>query len=217
MSYILDALKKSELERAQANADDFKVRSGEIINQVAEPTLNQPADSILDDSNVWVIKGVYLILLLLLAVVLFKVFETTGYKEAEPEVINESKIIVPNVINPVLNDDDDESARQAVRTDIKMGVLTDTSSIKPKEGIRAPIAIEQAPQDIIDSLPILDISSHIFSTQAARRSIVVNGQRLIEGEYVAAEIQVKEITPQGMVIEINGWSLIVGRSRGWGL
>jgi hypothetical protein len=34
---------------------------------------------------------------------------------------------------------------------------------------------------------------------------------------VAAEIQVKEITPQGMVIEINGWSLIVGRSRGWGL
>jgi hypothetical protein len=28
-------------------------------------------------------------------------------------------------------------------------------------------------------------------------------------------VQVKEITQQGMIIDVDGWSLMVSRSRGW--
>jgi len=64
-------------------------------------------------------------------------------------------------------------------------------------------------------MPNLEITSHIYSSQATRRSIVVNGERLAEGDFVAGQIQVKEITHQGMVLKVKDSLLAVNRSRGW--
>ena len=217
MSYILDALEKSERERALLNQDDFKASSGDVIHPVAKPALGQNVDMGSDQSNSWWVKGVYLILGLLLMMVLVKVFERKEYQVAEHDVSREAETIEPNAINSVSMNDDGESISQVVKTAVVTEALAEASVTQLQEDGLTPVAIEQAPERIVDRLPVLEISSHIFSSQAERRSIVVNGQRLIEGEYVAADIQIKEITPQGMIIDVNGWSLIVGRSRGWGL
>jgi hypothetical protein len=81
--------------------------------------------------------------------------------------------------------------------------------------IRPTIAVEQASKSIQSLIPTLGISSHIYSSLVARRSIVVNGERLVEGDFISPQVQVKEITHQGMIIAVNDRSLIVSRSRGW--
>jgi hypothetical protein len=77
------------------------------------------------------------------------------------------------------------------------------------------LSIEQAEESLLDRIPNISITSHIYSSQAKRRSIVVNDERLVEGDFVAAKVQVKEITHQGMILNVNGSLLAVSRSRGW--
>ena len=77
------------------------------------------------------------------------------------------------------------------------------------------IDIEQADQAQLIKIPSLIITSHIYSSQANRRSIVINNERLVEGDYVANQVQIKEITHQGMILNVDGLLFAVSRSRGW--
>ena len=81
--------------------------------------------------------------------------------------------------------------------------------------ITPKIAVELAAKDTQSLIPNIDISSHIYSSLPARRSIVVNGERLAEADFITPNVQVKEITHQGMIIEVDGLSLVIDRSRGW--
>jgi general secretion pathway protein B len=77
------------------------------------------------------------------------------------------------------------------------------------------VDIEQGSQAQLSKVPSISVTSHIYSSQADRRSIVVNDQRLVEGDFVANQVQVNEITPQGMILEVDGLLFAVSRSRGW--
>lgn len=90
-----------------------------------------------------------------------------------------------------------------------------TNSSQEESAKAQSIAIEEAAEEVVSDLPIMNISSHIFSTQADRRSIVVNGQRLVEGSFVTSGVKVLEITHQGMIIQVKDHLLVVSRSRGW--
>lgn len=196
MSYILDALKKSELERAQ------QVEQQEFAgskNQTQPPAQVQPQrDDVQRSETSWLIKFVYLILVILSALVLMKIFE----------VPNESVYVSENQST---QDSSIINNQGVTNTAINEAVLS-------KVNIKAPaIAIEQAPKEILNQLPTMNISSHIYSTQANRRSIVVNDQRLVEGDFVSPNVQVQQITNQGMIVQTQGRLLVVNRSRGWGL
>ena len=107
-----------------------------------------------------------------------------------------------------------QSEKQVVEQVVEQVEAQDIA-IFPKA--KAAIVIEQAPKELLDELPIMEISSHIYSTQANRRSIIVNNQRLVEGDFVSPGVQVQQITNQGMIVQAQGQLLIVNRSRGWGL
>jgi len=95
------------------------------------------------------------------------------------------------------------------KTDQSASITNESQTVRPK------LAVERASKNIQSLIPTLEISSHIYSSLAVRRSIVVNGERLVEGDFISPEIQVKEITQQGMIIDVNDWPLVVSRSRGW--
>jgi len=78
-----------------------------------------------------------------------------------------------------------------------------------------PVDIVLLPAHISSSVPAIEVSSHIFSSIAEKRSIVVNGQRMIEGSAIAPNVLIKEITAKGMVISVKNHLAIVDRSRGW--
>lgn len=189
MSYILDALKKSELERAQKAQQQTEFPASQ--NQTQPPAQAQFDERSRETS--WALKAVYLLLAVLSVFVLLKIFE----------VPRESVYVSENQSSQDSSIINNQGATNTVSSET---VLKDTA-----------IAIEQAPKEVLNQLPTMSISSHIYSTQANRRSIVVNDQRLVEGDFVSPGIQVQQITNQGMIILTHGRLLIVSRSRGWGL
>ena len=197
MSYILDALKKSEQERLSKEAQQpgaSERSSAESSSAKRSPVDGASTiDNNIDDGRSGAHSNwLYLLLIVLMlgaAIIAFNGLYTsaedyTRVEDKEPVVINPQPIEI-NRIEPI-------------------AAVIDTV-----------IAIEDAEVAVSSLVPSLSITSHIFSTQAQRRSIVVNGQRLIEGDYVAAGIRVHEITSKGMVINVNGDLLAISRSRGW--
>ena len=207
MSYILEALKKSEQERELA-AQSIK---SESVNESAGSgeLVAQPIEA----QSKWLLKAVYLALLTLLVLILFKLFYTPTSNTVQR--IEESKLQLSEQ-NEAENDNNGlsvETIDQAI-TEAELKDVVNGESVSLLQESKK-IAIEQAPNHLLATMPTLKISSHIYSTQADRRSIVVNGQRMIEGDFVAPNLQILEITHQGMVVSVEGWALEVSRSRGW--
>lgn len=54
------------------------------------------------------------------------------------------------------------------------------------------------------SLPELQLNLHIYDPAPSHRSVLLNGQRLREGEYSPNGVKVESITPAGVVLEAGG-------------
>jgi general secretion pathway protein B len=195
MSYILQALKKSEQERELAASQNEKQSDNAITPITEDTTVKQPTSS-------WVLYSLYLALLAVMLLILWQIL-LPGKAIVYEEIRQEARVdMVAEATSKV------EKVEKVEKEEVDAPVL-----ITPQA---APIAVERAPKEVLSQLPNMEITSHIFSTDAERRSIVVNGERLVEGDFIAANVQLKNITAKGMVIDIQGWSLLVGRSRGWG-
>lgn len=274
MSYILDALKKSEQEREQKQAQNSasishqseivenvslpRVNSQEIVQKTVKKSKKKISNQYLNQEKINIlgafsgsplIKSFYLLLVLLAVFVLINSFIykdesslkslridqnqqfatqftnhtqttqlTSGSVEAsdsmEANLVEKNtqitKKIEPQEVIPVVTKGSNEKTEP--RENVQFRATDNSEAEFYKEH---SIAIEEAAEDIVSDLPSMNISSHIFSTQADRRSIVVNGQRLVEGSYVASGVKVAEITHQGMMIQVKGRLLVVSRSRGW--
>jgi general secretion pathway protein B len=196
VSYILEALKKSEMERQQAIQQESEIAEVELPSGEHGVSNTLAVEKNKNEGSSWVLKAVYLALLVILVFILLKLFKTSDIASNIKPLRDESSVDVSL---------------------LKAQIPTDKlqKSTEPTLSKKETIAVEQAPIEVLTILPDLAISSHIYSTQSERRSIVVNSERLQEGGFIAPQVQIKEITHQGMVIEVNGWSLVVGRSRGW--
>lgn len=71
------------------------------------------------------------------------------------------------------------------------------------------------PLNVLRKVPDLIITGHIYSSVADKRSVSMNGHDWQEGDFIAPGLTLSEITPSGIVVEIEGWSLPVKRNRGW--
>lgn len=240
MSYILDALKKSELERAQKAQQQTEFPASQ--NQTQPPAQFDERSR----ETSWALKAVYLLLAVLSVLVLLKIFEvpreSVYLEEAErelsavEEIVVEAKLIEAELIQvKKVVPAKDSFVEKGSIVSVEKQSSQDSSIINKESVVKASvtntanseaglavlkdtaIAIEQAPKEVLNQLPTMSISSHIYSTQADRRSIVVNDQRLVEGDFVSPGVQVKQITNQGMIVQVQGRLLVVSRSRGWGL
>lgn len=60
--------------------------------------------------------------------------------------------------------------------------------------------LEELPAYERDGIPDMTFSSHMYSSMPRFRSIIINGKRLKEGQYLNEEIQVREITEAGVIM-----------------
>ncbi|MEH6447204.1 MAG: general secretion pathway protein GspB [Oleispira sp.] len=217
MSYILQALKKSEQERelaAQSPAIMFAEKSSGIERLVAN-NVEKPASF-----PAWQ-KGLIALAALLLVLVLGYLLQGSNVKPADRisgELMSVDRLnpaIVPSEAEGVLKEvvlTEAVSQEKALLNQVDNEI---TELAIPHQIIRPKRAVEQASDDIKLLIPNIVISSHIYSSLPEHRSIVVNGERLVEADFITAQVQIKEITHQGMIIDVNGWPLVVSRSRGW--
>jgi hypothetical protein len=127
--------------------------------------------------------------------------EPHALPEAEPEIV-EATLVEPKLVKIAV----------AEKERIEKESIEEESIVEEKLEV---LSIEQANESLLSQIPNISITSHIYSSQAKRRSIVVNDERLVEGDFIAPQVQVEEITHQGMILKVNDSLLAVSRSRGW--
>lgn len=209
MSYILEALKKSQQERDAITAE--------------HPPVFIPAASISNSSKSGAQVFALLVGILLLAIIVFLAVRNTATTPLTAPVIATEKTVHTKV----------------VKTEIEPPVMLERA-ISPREIVEvsssasAPIPVQPVQQESLESktsvkveerrlpalaslrkIPALVINSHIYSSLPSKRSVTINNRSQREGDYLSSDVLIKEITTQGIVIEVDGWPLNISRQQGW--
>ncbi len=216
MSYILDALRKSEQERQRGKVPD-------IHGAVSETS--QPAKKI----NIWPIVTVVVIAVNLGVVGYFWSNMNSGASPNQPP----SNTAAVSASTPSSTPEPAPAAVPPAQTTANSQPLpTPASKPAPKpqpsstpeyvppnrmESQTATAAntvddsqpppnvgylpqLEELPAYERDGIPDMTFSSHMYSSIPRFRSIIINGKRLKEGQYFNGELQVREITEGGVIM-----------------
>ncbi len=222
MSYILDALKKSEQERARQMNQAMSLQDSTSISLAAETPFRSINRILLSVALVTVITG------LLYGLTLLSGKSAPVPVENTPQVTALADDITPAAETVTL--------RQAP----PVAAVTPAVGATPVPLQQTPVSTPSpAPETAIDSelretapragvetrslpplaslrrIPQLMITSHIYSPVPEKRTVSMNNREWNEGDLIAPGIILKEITPGGILLDVDGWPLQVGRSKGW--
>jgi len=237
MSYILDALKKSDQERKRGDVPNLQT--------IHIPLTNEPQTS-------WYLYGLISFLLLLLAFVLGAMISGKDSTEHVYVAEKNDQMVTESSEAPVLsatpgyavekefgsvkkigvNIRDTEETKE-IKADRKPGqaqaVVTKiqptqvkTSSVAPKAGPETGIPdLSDIPylQEMADykqqSIPEMSFAGHVYSTNPGSRSVIINGYAMSEGDAIVEGINVVEITRSGVVFSLHGELFRVDILQDW--
>ena len=246
MSYILDALKKSEEERKKGDVPGL---------QTYTPTAEASSGK-----KTWVIGVIVLITTNIIGLLLWAPWQA-------PNIVTE-EIAQPGIQVPAAQPQSipARSPRQDVTAKAAVRVKSTVKPINPPavEPVEAPVvvpvkpeveriaklpstyrevpisatSVKPAPQEeyrpksepstaylpqlselresIQARIPDLTFSSHMYSSQGRFRSITINGKRLKQGRYYNEHLYVNEITEKGAVMGFDGTLFEVDVLGQWG-
>lgn len=234
MSYILDALKKSEQERGHGHIPDVQ-------------TVHSSSLSYRNDKRAyWPYILIVAVILNLLAISYFifnkeKPAETpvtaevnTAIKQATTENgITADKTDTPAVTSSAVNNVNVETteplpatvtvttnspakpASQETQAE-RQSVADNTRSNRSEKNSNTDIIdFHELPESIKQQLPAIIISAHVYSSNPLQRSIVINNNFMEEGEYVLDGLILHEITTNGAVFNYQGTLFNYGVVSGW--
>jgi len=229
MSYILDALKKSEQERGHGNIPDVQTVHSSSLSYRSEKKAYWPYI---------LITAVLFNLIAIIYFIVSKENATEITSTTQPAVITsgttiENKAVAKEIttaINPVAVSSDDSKKKIVTEPSPKAQEKTievETQTAKKIETVKTipekPAANEPAgiidfyelPEAIKQDLPSIVISAHVYSTNPLQRSIVINNKFMEEGEYVLDGLILYEITPDGAIFNYQGTLFNYGVVSGW--
>ncbi|MCR4300579.1 MAG: general secretion pathway protein GspB [Sulfuricaulis sp.] len=237
MSYILDALRKSQ----QARQPGTKPRTGAVHN------ISLP----LPLSGWWLALGIVL-LLALFTIALFLWRSTVGSlpdpsvepapsepvataptpEPATPAVVQESPAPSPVVAKQIIPVFDlSKQAKvpvpapppkkaKAVRTEKKPVTTQRVEANKTSVATAAiPLAtdntplLQEMPQDFQRALPPLAVTIHVYSHDQSQRILFINNREYRQGSEIEGEIRVEDIVPDGAVLSFRGERFKLSRPR----
>lgn len=80
---------------------------------------------------------------------------------------------------------------------------------------RTILRISQLPDSVQRVLPDLTYSGHLYSSNPARRKLVINGRSMNEGEWVTDNLQLDEITIDGAIFSYKEYYYQIELLRNW--
>ena len=227
MSYILDALRKSESERHQGRVPDL----GQQVQLIHKPKRKSSA------LVVWVSVG-----LLLNAVVLAVVFwprQPSPVPAPEPDESAPTQIGEP-AETAAVEDGPRETSVMTVASEPESKPISETNSEpKPIAQERPTIIVptrssQQSPRNSSQAaasqgpvphlvemslefqrtIPDMIFNSHIYASEPSSRRVMINNNYLKAGDSFSG-IRVQRITEEGVVLSKNNQSFRVGSMRDW--
>lgn len=201
MSYILDALKKSEQERGNGNIPGVQTVHSSSLNYNNKKTY-------------WPYILIAAVLLNLIAIIYF-VFDKENKTAVEP-VVTADQTTTEIISAPVkVIEQTQEENKQTVHTTATEKPITLNNVETSSEKQIAPAASREMTSNntiveyydlaehIKQQLPKIIISAHVYSSNPVQRSIVINNNFMEEGEYVLDDLVLYEITRDGAVFSYH--------------
>ncbi|MDT8281506.1 MAG: general secretion pathway protein GspB [Gammaproteobacteria bacterium] len=227
MSYILDALRKSEQERGQGRVPD--------VQTVHSSGLNYRRDK----RSYWPYVLITAVLLNLAAITYF-IFTKDDVQTQNLSTTSitpqTSEIAAPADMVTNVSDNNDselltsknESAENSIHQEIRPvaenpQTMAAYPAIIKQEKTREPAAepgdpivnFHELPASLKERLPTITISAHVYSSNPLQRSIVINNNFMEEGEYLIDGMILYEITPDGAIFDYQGTLFNYGVVSGW--
>lgn len=199
MSYILDALKKSEQARGHGAAPGIQTVHSSGLNYQAPRRSLWP----------WVLIAA---VMLNLVVLLYFVFNkhTTAPAAKAAETTQQDKILW----EPATPRQTTSPAAPVFARPELEPVPDETFAHSAAEVFQA-VDIKQLPDDIRRHIPAMEFSGHVFSSNPKQRSVVINGRFMEEGASLSDDFVLKEITSTGVIMEFQGTLFRNNVISGW--
>ena len=227
MSYILEALKKSEQSRGHGTAPGIQTVHSSSLNY-------RPAAR-----SIWPWILIAAVLLNLAVLLYFVLHKNTGAPISTPAPVEQAKNTpATGTIQPA-----PQSVSQAPETKPPVAPRTPPPAA-PAEPISAPQAkanktdptseiqtqsheeaatrelyqavdINQLPEAIRDQIPPMTFTAHVYSSDPKQRSVVINGHYMEEGESLDDDFVLKEITSNGVIMDFRGHLFRTNVISGW--
>ena len=96
--------------------------------------------------------------------------------------------------------------------------LVKAESSLNKESIEEEIQvmlISELPDNIRQNIPNIEFSGHVYSSTAERRSVMLNGRKMREGDAVSANMFLHAITPEGAEFDYQGYRFKLNALQDW--
>lgn len=198
MSFILDALKKSEQKRRQGAVPDLLT------------VHERPADKPRKQSRVLYIVVSVLLVSGLVSVLLYKVHpgmtSNTQVHAAPPQP---APIAVPvqapataAPVQPVQKEILPHAAAQVPVREEERNIEVPESRPASKQIV---LKESELPPAIQQELPGINISAHFYDADPAARIVSIHGNVMHEGQYVAEGLKLEKITPEGVILDYKDY------------
>ena len=178
MSFILDALKKSDQQRQLGAAPTLATVAPDV-----EPENTRPILIYMSTAVVVVTIG------LLVAWFILDGDEPKKGVSSTDVKMPERTIALPDRVHDIGNHDVSAVAKaepvpNTPRTTAENGVITTQAEL--------PLSIQR-------EIPKMSVAVHVFSTLASKRFATINGQQLHEGDFLIPLLKLEKITADGMI------------------
>ncbi len=211
MSYILDALKKSEQERQQGTSPHLHSAHGSLPPFQETSILKKHFAVLLLSGGLFIITcglGVFFYLHQpsLTEKPLTAVTEapaesqTSGVTAAQPQ-----EHVIKNIATSLQRPVEDQAKVQQPNAITESTPASDPPVvIEPKPLPASLPLLHDLPAELQAQIPTLKFAGHTFSKNPSQRMIIINGKILREGNMIDPNTQLAEITWDGVTIETNG-------------
>lgn len=197
MSYILEALNKSEQERRGSQTPDLN-------------TVHRPPPTKAVTSKPWIAVVLVVILLNAVAVIYWLSMKPSPEPVASHSVATQPVTTNAAQAEPVLSQVSPQAAPIIQTSAPNPAVITPTSIPQP-----APVRITELPINVQRQIPNLVFSSHLYSNDSGFRMVNINGKMIREGDMVANDLKLVEITEGGVVLSYLHYLFEVSVLRDW--
>ncbi|MEH6556958.1 MAG: general secretion pathway protein GspB [Oceanicoccus sp.] len=191
MSYILDALKKSDQERQQGN--------NPTLQTIHKPNFSD------DASSKWRFVALFMVMLVVSLAVLagWYLLVYSDTKQQSVESAGEQASVNRGVQSDTSRTPDVVAALPVNQAQKYVSVEERDKKISVTEPAVPAAVVEfwELPDPIQQQIPSLTFSFHVYSTNAERRTIIINKRRVKEGAVVAEGLTLIEITKEGVVLD----------------
>ncbi len=209
MSYLLKALEKAEKERERQS-----------IDEPVSYTQTQEASRLPFGLIVFVVLALGATLLkLLIPVSQEPIAEVTEKKEGAVVASQQEKIIVPEslqlkeqALEPILITPDSNVRNTIADGPSAVNEAQDEISVEQPEKIPE---LYELSKSTLAKIPTLTLESHIYSSAAEYRSVVINGRTFKEGMMINAQVVLHAITNKGIVLEVAGQKVSLDKGISW--